>query len=69
MNQIAQLFNLSGQTALVTGASRGLGKAIALALAQAGAKVVCSAPKSKGLPTLLPLFKLWVDKPSQWQLI
>lgn len=48
MNQIAQLFNLSGQTALVTGASRGLGKAIALALAQAGAKVVCSSSKAEG---------------------
>lgn len=31
---------LDGKTALVTGASRGLGKAIALALAQAGARLV-----------------------------
>jgi 3-oxoacyl-[acyl-carrier protein] reductase len=35
--------NLTGQTAIVTGASRGLGKAIALALAGAGAKVACVA--------------------------
>jgi 3-oxoacyl-[acyl-carrier protein] reductase len=35
--------NLSGQTALVTGASRGIGKAIALALGRAGAKVACLA--------------------------
>jgi NAD(P)-dependent dehydrogenase (short-subunit alcohol dehydrogenase family) len=32
-------FNLNGQVALVTGAARGLGKAIALALAHAGADV------------------------------
>tara|TARA_B100000700_G_scaffold304949_1_gene378178 strand:- start:127 stop:879 length:753 start_codon:yes stop_codon:yes gene_type:complete len=31
---------LSGQTALITGASRGIGKAIAIALAEAGAEVV-----------------------------
>lgn len=35
--------DLSGQTAIVTGASRGLGKAIALALGEAGAKVACVA--------------------------
>jgi 3-oxoacyl-[acyl-carrier protein] reductase len=39
----AMTVDLSGQTALVTGASRGLGKAIALALAGAGAKVACVA--------------------------
>ncbi len=35
--------DLSGQTAIVTGASRGIGKAIALGLAAAGAKVACVA--------------------------
>ncbi len=34
---------LTGKTALITGASRGLGKAIALALAEAGARVILSA--------------------------
>ena len=32
-------FNLRGRVALVTGASRGLGKAMAFGLARAGAKV------------------------------
>ena len=32
-------FRLDGQTALVTASSRGLGRAIALALAEAGANV------------------------------
>ena len=35
--------DLSGQAAIVTGASRGIGRAIALALAGAGAKVACVA--------------------------
>jgi 3-oxoacyl-[acyl-carrier protein] reductase len=35
--------DLSGKTAIVTGASRGIGKAIALRLAAAGAKVACVA--------------------------
>ncbi len=41
--------DLSGQTALVTGASRGIGKAIALALGQSGAKVACIARNEEKL--------------------
>jgi 3-oxoacyl-[acyl-carrier protein] reductase len=40
--------NLEGQVALVTGASRGIGQAIALALGQAGAAVVGTATSDKG---------------------
>ncbi|MGN6602803.1 MAG: 2-dehydro-3-deoxy-D-gluconate 5-dehydrogenase KduD [Ginsengibacter sp.] len=34
------LFNLSGKTALVTGCSRGIGKAMAIGLAEAGADII-----------------------------
>jgi 2-deoxy-D-gluconate 3-dehydrogenase len=37
---MSELFNLAGRTALVTGANTGLGQAIAVALAQAGADIV-----------------------------
>lgn len=45
---MTSLFTLSGQTALVTGASRGLGQAIAIALAAAGAKVLCACSNNGG---------------------
>ena len=37
---ILNAFDLSGKTALVTGCKRGIGKAMALALAEAGADVI-----------------------------
>ena len=36
-NQLAGLFNLEGQTALITGSTRGIGFALARGLGQAGA--------------------------------
>jgi NAD(P)-dependent dehydrogenase (short-subunit alcohol dehydrogenase family) len=39
------MFDLSGKVALITGASRGIGEAIAVAYSQAGAKVVLISRK------------------------
>ena len=39
------LFNLKGKTAVITGSSRGIGKAIAIRMAQYGAKVMISSRK------------------------
>ena len=41
-------FNLSGRTALVTGSSRGIGRAILIGLAEQGANVVVHCASSMG---------------------
>ena len=49
MSLIKQLFDLSGKTALITGGSRGLGKDMARALAEAGAKIILNGQNQETL--------------------
>ena len=48
MTYTEQNFGLKNKVALVTGASRGLGQAMAVALAAAGASVICSSSSQGG---------------------
>lgn len=57
--------DFSGKTVLVTGASRGIGRAIALAFKECGAFVIASARPSKDLDSLLdvlsPQGEVWAE--------
>ena len=52
MTMSESLFDLSGKTAVITGASRGIGEAIARRLAQHGANVVVSSRKLDACETI-----------------
>jgi len=54
---IHSLFSLEGKVAIITGASRGLGKAIALAYGQAGAIVVATARQTELLDEVVAEIK------------
>jgi 2-dehydro-3-deoxy-D-gluconate 5-dehydrogenase len=55
---ILDQFRLDGKTALITGASAGLGAAMAIALAEAGADVVCHGHSHSSKQTCMQIEKL-----------
>jgi len=59
---IQNIFSLKGKTALVTGASRGLGQAIAVGLAQAGADVICCSSRIGGADETAKLIEQYGQK-------
>ena len=54
---IKKLFNLEGKVAIVTGSSKGIGKAIAEALAEYGAQVVVSSRSQEAVDAVADEFK------------
>ena len=57
MHKIDPLFDLSGKTALVSGASRGIGEAIAHLLAAHGAHVICTSRKVESCQSVADAIK------------
>lgn len=52
-----ELFDLTGKVAIVTGSSKGIGEAMALALARAGAKVVISSRRQEAVDEVVANFQ------------
>lgn len=57
MKQITPLFDLTGKVAIVTGASKGIGAAIARGLAEFGAQVVLSSRSAETIDALVAAFQ------------
>jgi len=57
MTSELEVFSLSGKRAFVTGASRGIGRAIAEGLGRAGADVAVAARSAEGSQKPLPQWK------------
>ena len=61
MAGVLDLFKLDGRVALVTGASKGLGQAIAIGLAEAGADIVSVSRQAEAVETETAVKKLGRD--------
>ncbi len=57
MTRIKSLFNLEGKVAIITGASKGIGEAMARGLAEHGASVVISSRKQEAVEEVAEGFK------------
>ena len=55
---VSQLFDLSNDVAVVTGAGRGIGEGIARTLASAGAAVVCAARRTEEIERVCSSIKV-----------
>ena len=55
-------FNLKNKTALVTGAGKGIGKACAIALAEAGANLIIISRTQKDLDKVSKIIKRFKSK-------
>ncbi|HEV7699175.1 MAG TPA: glucose 1-dehydrogenase [Pyrinomonadaceae bacterium] len=56
MKHVKQLFDLTGRTAIVTGGSRGIGKEMAIGLAEAGANLMLCARRQEWLDETVVAF-------------
>ena len=56
MNRIKSLFDLTGKVAIVTGASKGIGEAMARGMAEFGASVVISSRKQEAVDAVADAF-------------
>jgi len=55
--ELQEYFSLEGKTAIITGASKGIGEAIAYFLGKAGANVVVSSRKQEAVDEVVERFK------------
>jgi gluconate 5-dehydrogenase len=56
-SQTTSIFDLTGRTALITGSTRGIGRALAQGLAQAGAKVVLNGRQQVDVDAQIKVFQ------------